>query len=78
MSEQQYDNNTNTIATKMEINGHPYYMKSKEGVSYLYDIDTHEEVGYWSSKKGQYIMFSLYNRLMKQKYENNGQGTFVS
>jgi hypothetical protein len=55
----------------MEINGHPYYVKSKEGVPYLYDVDTNDEVGYWSSKKGCYVMFSLYNRLMKQKYENN-------
>lgn len=54
----------------MEINGTPYYVASKEGVPYLYDVDTREEVGYWSSKKGQYIMFSLYNKLMKKKYEN--------
>lgn len=53
---------------KMEINGHPYYIKSKRGIPYLYDVDTHDEAGYWSSKKGQYIMFSLYNRIMKQKY----------
>ena len=54
----------------MEINGTPYYVASKEGVPYLYDVDTREEVGYWSSKKGQYIMFSLYNKMMKKKYEN--------
>ena len=55
---------------KMEINGRPYYVKSKGNVPYLYDIDTHDEVGYWSSKKSQYIMFSLYNRIMKEKYES--------
>ena len=54
---------------RMEINGTPYYIKSKGGVPYIYDIDTHDEVGYWSSKKGQYIMFSLYNKMMKMKYE---------
>jgi hypothetical protein len=61
----------------MEVNGRPYYMKSKGNVPYLYDIDTHDEVGYWSSKKGQYVMFSLYNKLMsnlkdkKQYIESN-------
>ena len=60
---------------RMEINGTPYYVKSKGNVPYLYDIDTHDEVGYWSSKKGQYIMFSLYNRIMKKKYENDTDGT---
>ena len=60
---------------KMEINGEPYYVKSKGNVPYLYDIDTHDEVGYWSSKKGQYIMFSLYNKLMKEKYESQGGET---
>jgi hypothetical protein len=58
-----------TGTVKMEINGHPYYIKSKGNVPYLYDVDTNDEVGYWSSKKGQYVMFSLYNRLMKEKYE---------
>lgn len=58
---------------KMEINGQPYYMKLKGTVPYLYDIDTNDEVGYWSSKKGQYIMFSLYNRLMKEKYESQDE-----
>jgi cobalamin biosynthesis Mg chelatase CobN len=56
----------------MEINGHPYYIKSKGSVPYLYDVDTNDEVGYWSSKKGQYIMFSLYNKIMKKKYEDIG------
>jgi hypothetical protein len=56
--------------SSMEINGTPYYVASKDDVPYLYDIDTREEVGYWSSKKGQYIMFSLYNKIMKKKYEN--------
>ena len=65
--------NKETGTVNMEINGQPYYVKSKEGVPYLYDIDTHDEVGYWSSKKGQYVMFSLYNRLMKEKYENQGE-----
>ena len=58
---------------KMEINGQPYYVKSKGNVPYLYDIDTHDEVGYWSSKKGDYIMFSLYNKLMKEKYESESE-----
>jgi hypothetical protein len=62
-----------TETVKMEINGQPYYVKSKGSVPYLYDIDTNDEVGYWSSKKGQYIMFSLYNRLMKEKYESQGE-----
>jgi hypothetical protein len=56
-------------SVRMEINGHPYYIKSKDNVPYLYDVYTNDEVGYWSSKKGQYIMFSLYNKLMKKKYE---------
>ena len=60
---------------KMEINGEPYYVKSKGNVPYLYDIDTHDEVGYWSSKKGEYIMFSLYNKMMKEKYESQGGKT---
>jgi hypothetical protein len=54
---------------RMEINGRPYYIRSKGNVPYLYDIDTNDEVGYWSSKKGCYVMFSLYNRMMKQKYD---------
>jgi hypothetical protein len=53
----------------MEINGRPYYIRSKGNVPYLYDIDTNDEVGYWSSKKGCYVMFSLYNKMMKQKYD---------
>ena len=60
---------------KMEINGQPYYVKSKGTVPYLYDIDTNDEVGYWSSKKGEYIMFSLYNKMMKEKYESQGGET---
>ena len=61
-------------SVKMEINGQPYYVKSKGDVPYLYDIDTNDEVGYWSSKKGQYVMFSLYNRMMKEKYEREAEG----
>jgi len=57
-------------SVRMEINGRPYYIQSKGTVPYLYDIDTNDEVGYWSSKKGCYVMFSLYNRMMKQKYDN--------
>lgn len=60
----------NSEVVKMEINGNPYYVKSKGNVPYLYDLDTNDEVGYWSSKKGQYVMFSLYNRIMKQKYND--------
>ena len=66
-----------TATVHMEINGHPYYMKSKGNVPYLYDIDTHDEVGYWSSKKGQYVMFSLYNKLMnslKEKQHTESKG----
>jgi hypothetical protein len=48
----------------MEINGRPFYIKSKNDVPYIYDIDTHDEVGFWSSKKGAYVMFSLYGKLM--------------
>lgn len=62
-----------TEKVKMEINGKPYYVKSKGNIPYLYDIDTHDEVGYWSSKKGQYIMFSLYNRMMRDKYQHKGE-----
>ena len=56
-------------SVRMEINGRPYYIRSKGNVPYLYDIDTNDEVGYWSSKKGCYVMFSLYNKMMKQKYD---------
>ena len=62
-------------SVRMEINGHPYYIKSKGSVPYLYDVDTNDEVGYWSSKKGQYIMFSLYNKIMKKKYEDIGDSS---
>jgi hypothetical protein len=62
-------------SVRMEINGHPYYIKSKGSVPYLYDVDTNDEVGYWSSKKGQYIMFSLYNKIMKKKYEDLGDSS---
>ena len=62
-------------SVRMEINGHPYYIKSKGNVPYLYDVDTNDEVGYWSSKKGQYIMFSLYNKIMKKKYEDLGDSS---
>ena len=68
---------SSTATVHMEINGHPYYMKSKGNVPYLYDIDTHDEVGYWSSKKGQYVMFSLYNKLMnslKEKQHTESKG----
>ena len=62
-----------SLPVKMEINGHPYYIKSKGNVPYIYDIDTNNEVGYWSSKRGGYVMFSLYNQIMKQKYDNNAE-----
>jgi hypothetical protein len=61
----------------MEVNGRPYYMKSNRNVPYLYDIDTHDAVGYWSSKKGQYVMFSLYNKLLsnlKEKQDTESKG----
>jgi hypothetical protein len=65
----QKESKPSTAVVHMEINGHPYYIKSKGNVPYLYDIDTHDEVGYWSSKKGQYVMFSLYNKLMNSLKE---------
>ena len=71
------ESSTTTDVVRMEINGHPYYIKSKGNVPYLYDIDTHDEVGYWSSKKGQYVMFSLYNRIMnnlKEKQHTESKG----
>ena len=68
------ESSTTTDVVRMEINGHPYYTKSKGNVPYLYDIDTNDEVGYWSSKKGQYVMFSLYNRMMKQKQFTETKG----
>ena len=66
----------NTSPLRMEINGRPFYIKSKNNVPYIYDVDTHDEVGYWSSKKGAYVMFSLYNKIisdMKQKKCQQGQ-----
>lgn len=68
---QNSTNQSEIVRVRMEINGNPYYVKSKGNVPYLYDVDTNDEVGYWSSKKGQYVMFSLYNRMMKQKYNDN-------
>jgi cation transport ATPase len=50
-------------------------------VPYIYDIDTHDEVGYWSSKKGSYVMFSLYNKLMndlKQKADSESDSSSSS
>lgn len=70
MSQSHHETTNKSEVVKMEINGHPYYVKSKGNVPYLYDIDTNDEVGYWSSKKGEYVMFTLYNRMMKQKYNN--------
>ena len=70
MSQSSYESTKQSEIVKMEINGHPYYLKSKGNVPYLYDIDTNDEVGYWSSKKGQYVIFSLYNRMIKQKYND--------
>ena len=52
-------------ATRMEINGMPLYIKSSEkGIPYLYDVDTNEHLGYWCQKKGVYIMFSPYMRIV--------------
>jgi hypothetical protein len=52
-------------ATRMEINGMPFYIKSSEkGIPYLYDLDTNEHVGYWCQKKGVYVMFSPYMRIV--------------
>lgn len=65
-------------SVRMEVNGRPYYIRSKRNVPYLYDIDTNDEVGYWSSKKGCYVMFSLYNRMMKKKYDEVSSSTSES
>jgi len=52
-------------ATRMEINGMPLYIKSSEkGIPYLYDVDTNEHVGYWCQKKGAYVIFSPYMRIV--------------
>ena len=74
----QQDNNA---STRMEINGMPLYIKShgEKGISYLYDIDTNEHVGYWCQKKGVYVMFSPYERIlnnlkrsMREELRNSG------
>jgi hypothetical protein len=55
------------MATTMEINGRPFYMKSDEkGNPHLYDIDTNEDVGYWCQKSGTYVMFSPYEQIMNR------------
>ena len=64
--------NTTSSSLRMEINGRPFYIKTKNNVPYIYDIDTHDEVGYWSSKKGAYVMFSLYNKLMNDLKQKGG------
>jgi hypothetical protein len=52
-------------ATRMEMNGMPLYIKSSEkGIPYLYDVDTNEHVGYWCQKKGVYVIFSPYMRIV--------------
>ena len=52
-------------ATRMEMNGMPLYIKSSEkGIPYLYDVDTNEHVGYWCQKKGAYVIFSPYMRIV--------------
>ena len=66
------DTVTSSSSLRMEINGHPFYIKTKNNVPYIYDIDTHDEVGYWSSKKGAYVMFSLYNKLMNDLKQKAG------
>ena len=63
---------TTSSSLRMEINGRPFYIKTKNNVPYIYDIDTHDEVGYWSSKKGAYVMFSLYNKLMNDLKQKGG------
>jgi len=60
MSDQHVDS-----ATRMEINGMPLYIKSSEkGIPYLYDLDTNEHVGFWCQKKGVYVIFSPYMRIV--------------
>ena len=55
----------NSGATRMEMNGMPLYIKSSEkGIPYLYDVDTNEHVGYWCQKKGVYVIFSPYMRIV--------------
>lgn len=66
------DTVTSSSSLRMEINGRPFYIKTKNNVPYIYDIDTHDEVGYWSSKKGSYVMFSLYNKLMNDLKQKAG------
>jgi len=66
------DTVTSSSSLRMEINGRPFYIKTKNNVPYIYDIDTHDEVGYWSSKKGAYVMFSLYNKLMNDLKQKAG------
>ena len=63
---------SSSSSLRMEINGRPFYIKTKNNVPYIYDIDTHDEVGYWSSKKGAYVMFSLYNKLMNDLKQKGG------
>ncbi len=75
------DTVTSSSSLRMEINGRPFYIKTKNNVPYIYDIDTHDEVGYWSSKKGSYVMFSLYNKLMndlKQKADSESDSSSSS
>jgi len=77
MSDQPVDS-----ATRMEINGMPFYIKSSEkGTPYLYDLDTNEHVGYWCQKKGVYVMFSPYMRIVnnlkrsvREETRNSGGG----
>jgi len=66
------DTETSSSSLRMEINGRPFYIKTKNNVPYIYDIDTHDQVGYWSSKKGAYVMFSLYNKLMNDLKQKSG------
>ena len=67
-----YTASSSSSSLRMEINGRPFYIKTKNNVPYIYDIDTHDEVGYWSSKKGVYVMFSLYNKLMNDLKQKSG------
>ena len=76
-----YTASSSSSSLRMEINGRPFYIKTKNNVPYIYDIDTHDEVGYWSSKKGSYVMFSLYNKLMndlKQKADSESDSSSSS
>jgi len=64
----QDNNNKPDANTRMEFDGMPLYIKSDndKGIPYLYDVDTDEHVGYWCQKKGVYVMFSPYDKILNK------------